>query len=74
MDRLAILITQENCHFFSAMLRESVKTPNGYRPDYWIGYYLVVVDGVPETMTATKFANSYVFAIDPTMLMPIRPR
>lgn len=74
MDPVAILITKENCNEYRTELRHAVGTPNGYDPTYWIGFYLVVTEAGPKLMTATLFANSYVFAIDPTKLMPIRPR
>ena len=74
MDPVAILITKENYNEYRTELHHAVGTPNGYDPSYWTGYYLVVTEGGPEIMTATRFANTYVFVIDPTKLMPIRTR
>ena len=74
MDPVAILITKENCNEYRTELRHALKVPNGYEPSFWIGYYLVVDENGPEIMTATRFANTYVFVIDPTKLMPIRQR
>lgn len=74
MDPVAILITNENCNEYRTELRRAFGTPNGYNPSYWTGYYLVVTEGGPQIMTATQFADTYVFVIDPTKLMPIRTR
>ena len=74
MDPVAILITKENCNEFRTELHNALKVPNGYDPSYWIGFYLVVTESGPEIFSATRFANTYTFVIDPTKLMPIRPR
>ena len=74
MDPVAILITIENCNEYRTELRQAIPVPNGYDPSYWIGHYLVVTEAGPEIMSPTRFANTYVFVIDPTKLMPIRNR
>lgn len=74
MDPVAILITKDNCNEYRTELHNALGVPNGYDPSYWIGYYLVVTEIGPEIMSSTRFANTYVFCIDPTKLMPIRNR
>lgn len=67
----AILITEENCENFKVELNHAHPSLNGYKPFYWIGYYLIVEESGPSLMIGWKFEQQYEFVIDKTKFNPI---